>query len=69
MIVNANSILQLAIQVRNGITKLILKDYSWNLSTYICPNSKYLNSIDDTSVIQCEEICFGYCINEKVQIL
>ena len=27
------------------------KEYSWNPSTCICENSKYLKSIDDTSVI------------------
>ena len=32
------------------------KDYSWNLSTYICENSKYLKSIADTLVIACDEI-------------
>ena len=32
------------------------KDYSWNPSTCICENSKYLKSIADTSVIECDEI-------------
>ena len=32
------------------------KDYSWNSSTLICENSKYLKSIADTSVIECDEI-------------
>ena len=32
------------------------KDYSWYPSTCICENSKYLKSIDDTSVIACDEI-------------
>ena len=32
------------------------KDYSWNSSTCICKNSKYLKSIADTSVIECNEI-------------
>ena len=32
------------------------KDYSWNPSTCIWGNSKYLKSIDDASVIMCDEI-------------
>ena len=33
------------------------KDYSWNPSTCICENSKYLKSITDgTSVTKCDEI-------------
>ena len=32
------------------------KDYSWNPSTCICENSKYLKSIADTSVIGCDKI-------------
>ena len=32
------------------------KDYSWNPSTCICENSKYLKSITKTSVIACDEI-------------
>ena len=32
------------------------KDYSWNINTYVCENSKYLKSIADTSVITCYEI-------------
>ena len=32
------------------------KDYSWNPSTCICENSKYLKIIADTSVIECDEI-------------
>ena len=31
------------------------KDYSWNPSTCISENSKYLKSIADTSVITCDE--------------
>ena len=34
----------------------MLKDYSWNPSTCICEDSKYLKSIADTSVTECEEI-------------
>ena len=32
------------------------KDYSCNLSTCICDNSKYLESIADTSVTDCDEL-------------
>ena len=66
VIVIVNSILQLAIQIKNGKMKHVnmsvkiiasaKKDYSWNLSTYICENSKYLKSIADTLVIACDEI-------------
>ena len=51
MIVNANSIVQHVIQIKNVIIK-----YSWNPSTCICENSKYLKSIADTSVIECDEV-------------
>ena len=65
-IVNANSIVQLAIQIKNGITKdvnvnvkIIVhanKNYVRNPSTCICENSGYLISIADNSVIACDEI-------------
>ena len=32
------------------------KDYSWNPSTCICKDRKYLKSIADTSVMTCDEI-------------
>ena len=32
------------------------KNYSWNSSICICENSKYLKSIADTSVTECDEI-------------
>ena len=32
------------------------KDYTWNPSTCVCENSKYLKSIADTSVIACGKI-------------
>ena len=32
------------------------KDYSWNPSTFICENRKYLKIIANTSVIECDEI-------------
>ena len=36
--------------------RMCKKDYSWNPSTCICKNSKYLRSIADTSVTECDEI-------------
>ena len=32
------------------------KDYNWNPSTCICENSKYLKSVADTSMTNCDEI-------------
>ena len=32
------------------------KDYSWNPSKCICENSKYMKSITDASVIECDQI-------------
>ena len=32
------------------------KNYSWNPSTCVCENSKYLKVITDTSVAECDEI-------------
>ena len=32
------------------------KDYSWNPSTCICENSKYLKSVADTTITECDEI-------------
>ena len=62
MLANANSIVQCAIQIKNGViknvnvnVKIIIhakKDYSWNYSTWICENSKYLKNIADTSVVE-----------------
>ena len=41
-------------------------EYSWNPSKCICDNSKYLKSIDDTSVIKCDKIMtYGYCVNKN----
>ena len=65
MIVNANSIVQHVIQIRNGLIKHVnvnvkiivsAKKYSWNPRICICENSKYPKSIADTSVIACDEI-------------
>ena len=65
-IVNTNSIVQLAIQIKNGITKdvnwnvkIIVhanKDHGRNPSTCICENGRYLKSIADNSVIACDKI-------------
>ena len=32
------------------------EDYGWNISTCICENSKYLKSIADTTMTECDEI-------------
>ena len=68
MAANENSIVQLAIQIKNGIMKhvnvsveIILhikKDYSWNPSTCICENAKYLKSSVDDSKIAFDEIIY-----------
>ena len=34
------------------------ENYSQNPSTYICKNSKYLKSVNGTSVTKCDEIVF-----------
>ena len=66
VIVNENSIVQLAIQIKNGIminvnasVKSIVRakeDYSSNPSTCFCENSKHLRHIVDDSLIACDEI-------------
>ena len=66
MIVNANSIVQQVIQIKNGIMKGVSvnvknyrtckEDYSWDPNTYIYENNRHLKSIADTSVITCDEI-------------
>ena len=69
MIINGNSIVQYVIQIKNGIMKHVnvnvksirfakkkKRDYSWNPSTCICENSKYLKSIVDTLVTECDKI-------------
>ena len=63
MIVNANSIVQHVIQIKNGIminvnvsgksiahVKTII---GWNPSTCICENGTYLKSIADNSAVAC----------------
>ena len=59
--VNANAVVQFIIQFKTGIinVKTIVhakKYYSWNQSPCICQNSKYLKSVSDTSVTECDEI-------------
>ena len=64
VIVNVNSIVQISNQKRKNETcqcecknyRRCKKDYSWNPSTCICENGKYLKSIADTSVVTCYEI-------------
>ena len=65
VIVNTNSIVQHVVQIKNGIminASVIVKfltckkDYSWNPSTCICENSRYLKSTGDDSVSVCDEI-------------
>ena len=63
---NANSLVQIAIQIKNGITKLVslyvkiivlAKKIIVGILTCICENSKHLRSFADTSV-------YGYCIKK-----
>ena len=61
MIVNANSVVQHIIQIKNGQCECknystCKKDYSWNPSTCICEDSKYLKNCADTSVIEFDAI-------------
>ena len=66
MILNASSIVQYVIQLKNETiihakanTKKIIpakKYYSWNHRTFICENGQYLKGVADTSVIVCDEI-------------
>ena len=65
VIVNPNSIVQYVIQIKNGIirhvsvnVKIILhaKKIIVEILTYISGNSKYLKSIADTSVTECDKI-------------
>ena len=77
MIVKANSMAEHVIQIKNGTCQCecknyhkCKKDYSWNPSTCICENSKYLKSIADTSVIACDEtISVMNIVSKKRQIL
>ena len=64
--INANSIVQPVIEIKNGIIKHVnvnakmivsgKKDFSWNPITCICENSNYLKCNAYTSVIACDKI-------------
>ena len=67
--VNVNLIKENVIQINGRVTMnndkcryeskkhhICEKDYTWNPSTRICKNGKYLASIMDDSVIMCDEI-------------
>ena len=78
VIVNLNSIVQHVIRIRNVIiprvnvnVKIIKvsKRYSWNPSTWICENSKYLKSVADTSVSECDEIVVALFITANLKQL
>ena len=79
MTVNENSIAQHVIRIKNGVikhvnvnVKIIIKckkDYSWNPSTCVCENIKYLKSIADNSVTQCDEIIIVMDIISTKKIL
>ena len=59
MIVNANSIAQHVIRIKNCKCKnyhKCKKNFSWNPSKCICENSKYLKIFADTSVTECNII-------------
>ena len=66
VIVNANAIVQHIIEIKKWNNKACQcecknyrkckKDYSWNPSTHICENSKYLKNIADISVTECDKI-------------
>ena len=71
VIVNANSIIQFVTQIKNGIikhfnvnVKIIVRaknNYSWNPTTCICENSKYLKSILGTEHVRLVcDIYFAY---------
>ena len=55
---------------RKIVTLLWATLYSWNPSTCICENRKYLKSTAGNSVIACDGIiCYGYCINKKTNTI
>ena len=63
MIVNANSVVQHVIQIKNKIikhvhvnVKIIVSAKSWNPNTCTYQDSKYLRSIADNSVVDCDKI-------------
>ena len=57
MIISAESIVHVT-QIEHEIMKHVnvSQDYSWNPSTFICENGKYLKSIPNVSKIVCDEI-------------
>ena len=70
MILNANSIVQHAIQIKNGIMKkyhMCRKNYSWNSRTCICENSRNLKGIVHDLVIVSDEIVnVTYSVSKNV---
>ena len=74
--VNANSIVQHVIQIKNVIMKHVnvslkiivrAKNYSWNPTTCIYENGMYLKRISNTSVIVCDEIMNSTdCVSRNV---
>ena len=64
MIVNTDSKVQRAIRVKNRIIKHVMwmsklswmQKRSWSLSTCICENNKYLKSVANNSVTECDEV-------------
>ena len=57
MIVNANSIVQHVIQIKNAIMKHVNVNVKIILScTCICEDRRYLKTIANTSVVPCDEI-------------
>ena len=58
VIVKANSMLQLRIQIQVQKVSYVQKHYSWNLATCICENSKHLKRVVDDSVIACDEFIY-----------
>ena len=54
MIVNANTIVQRAIEIR--IKNGIMKDVKVSVESIVCAKNRYLKSIVDNSVIVCNEI-------------
>ena len=76
MIVNANLVAKHLIQIKNQIMKHVnvnvksyracKRHYSWNPSTCICANSKYLKSKVDDSKILCDVIIYlKYILSTK----
>ena len=69
--------MQHLIQIKNGIKinvnvsiKIIVclwkKNYTWNPSTFICENSRYLKSIVDDSVIVCDKFIASWIVHQQM---